>query len=161
MNLVGEISLSNGDYMTKEQQRVLDFHIKFDCKIEDYPTLYDPATAKLRARLIREELREFVKACREGDLVGIADALGDILYVVYGAAISAGIDMEPIVEEIHRSNMTKLWPDGEVHRDEYGKVVKPDSYSPANLKTLVERQIRLGKIFETFAAALADMEPTR
>lgn len=123
--------------MTEEQKKVLEFHKKFDCTIGHYPDWPTVNDQILRDDLIEEEAMEFKTAETIQD---IADALGDLLYVVYGAAITYGIDMEPIFNEIHRSNMTKIWPDGSVHRNEAGKVVKPDSYSPANLAPILADQ---------------------
>ena len=97
------------------------------------PTESTDDVRRLRHALIREELEEYWSA---RDIVEIADAIGDMLYVVLGAAVSHGLDIEPIFEEIHRSNMTKFI-DG--HMDEAGKWIKGPSYSPANLGTIIER----------------------
>lgn len=116
---------------------------------------------ELRVRLIAEEATEFVEACDREDLIEMADALADLLYVTYGAAIQFGIPLDSVVEEVHRSNMTKLWTDedlatlpgpgdgsaeeefGAVKAEQYGrwivyrmadgKVIKPPSYSPADV----------------------------
>lgn len=69
--------------------------------------------------------------------VDISDALGDMLVVIYGTAAAYGIDLDAIVREIHRSNMTKVQPDGSVLRDEYGKVLKPEGYVPPNLAPIL------------------------
>lgn len=130
--------------MTKEQQMVLEFHRAFNCKISKYPQPYDPKTSQLRKTLIEEELAELTEASEREDIVGIADALGDLLYIVYGAAVTAGIDLEPIFEEIHRSNMTKANPDGSVTYNKAGKVIKPASYSPADLEPIIANQLLQG-----------------
>jgi predicted HAD superfamily Cof-like phosphohydrolase len=57
----------------------------------------------------------------------------DSLYVIIGTAVSYGIDIERVFDEVHRSNMTKVWPDGTVHYDEHGKVLKPLTYSRADI----------------------------
>lgn len=124
---------------------VKEFHEKFDCVVNDRPTVPDLATMLLRVDLISEEFDElqeqgFGFVSSKPDLVHIADALGDILYVVYGTAVSCGIDMEPIVAEIHRSNMSKIQPDGTILRREDGKIIKPDTYSPADIKSIIEVQ---------------------
>lgn len=124
--------------MNKIQKQVTEFHRAFDIKEEPVPTLPDVKTAELRVELIDEEFKELKEALITHDLVEIADALGDLLYVTFGAAISLGIDMEPIVDEIHRSNMTKVGG----HKREDGKWVKPDSYSPANLEPIIAKQQR-------------------
>lgn len=92
---------------------VRDFHSKFGLTINEAPVL-SPADDKLRVELIREEASELSDALANGDLVEIADALGDLLYVIYGAGVTYGIDLEPVVAEIHRSNMSKLWKTSEV-----------------------------------------------
>jgi NTP pyrophosphatase (non-canonical NTP hydrolase) len=97
------------------------------------PTESTDDVRRLRHALIREELEEYWCA---RDIVEIADAIGDMLYVVLGAAVSHGLDIEPIFEEIHRSNMTKFI-DG--HRAENGKWIKGPSYSPANLGPIIDR----------------------
>lgn len=94
-------------------------------------------TASLRLKLIEEELEELWLAVREGNVVEVADALGDLAYVVYGAAVSFGIDLGKVTDEIHRSNMTKVWPDGRVKKNGDGKVVKPPTYSPADLEAVL------------------------
>lgn len=126
--------------MTEEQKKVLKFHKKFDCISETAPKVPEYSLSQLRLSLIHEELDELEEAFDQHCIVSIADALGDLLYVVYGAGISCGVDLEPVFNEIHRSNMSKTWPDGSVHRNDLGKVVKPDSYSPANLAPILADQ---------------------
>lgn len=142
--------------MNKTQAQVKEFHEKFNCVINDRPTIPDFETLKLRIRLISEELHElqyqgFGLVFRQGDLhrrrseplpdmEAIADGIGDLLYVTYGTAVSLGIDMEPIMDEIHRSNMSKVWPDGTVHRREDGKILKSPEYSPADIASLLGQQ---------------------
>src|SRR4051812_4699043 len=93
--------------MNKEQQMVLEFHKKFGCTIGEAPNTLSESEQDLRLSLIEEELEELTEALIEGDLIGTADGLGDLLYVIYGCAIACGIDLEPVFAEIHRSNMTK------------------------------------------------------
>ena len=126
--------------MTNEQLAVHAFHQTFGLTINRAPTLPGRADVILRRELISEELDEF---CCATSLTEVADALGDLLYVVYGAAVTYGIDLEPIFNEIHRSNMSKVWPDGSVKKNELGKVLKPETYSPANLAAEIERQLAL------------------
>ena len=122
--------------MNNEQKAVLEFHKAFNCLIANKPAIPDVNTAKLRISLIQEELNELEKAFADRDIVEIADAIGDLLYVVYGSAVSCGIDAEPIFEEIQRSNMTKVG--GWVRED--GKYMKPSTYSPTNLLPILEDQ---------------------
>lgn len=116
--------------MTKLQTQVIEFHKKFDLEVRANPGMpVRSETVRLRMSLIREEFRKFQEAVEAEDMIGVADALGDLAYVVYGAAASFGIDLGVVTDEIHRSNMTKLWPEG--------KVVKPPSYSPADLERVL------------------------
>lgn len=113
-----------------------DFHIAFEHFIAEKPSIPDEKTITLRERLIREESEELFKALREGDLVEAADAIGDLLYVVYGTAVSCGIPSKAAMAIVHWSNMTKR---GAV-KDEGGKTVKPPWYTPptAQLYNLLE-----------------------
>ena len=69
--------------------------------------------------------------------VDIADALGDMLVVIYGTAAAYGINLDAVVREIHASNMTKVQPDGSVLRREDGKIMKPEGYRPPNLAEII------------------------
>src|SRR6266568_803166 len=89
--------------------------------------------AKLRVALLQEEVSEFVTASENGDLVGIADALADIVYVVYGTALTYGIDLDAVLREVHRSNMSKLGRDGKPLIRDDGKVLKSDQYFPPDV----------------------------
>lgn len=88
--------------------------------------------------LIDEEALEFREASEAGDLPGAIKELCDLLYVVLGAANAYGVDIEPFFDEVHRSNMTKLWPGGEVRKNAIGKVVKPPTYSPADIRRILD-----------------------
>lgn len=118
------------------QEQVKEFHETFGIVVNDKPTLPDMQTSMLRVKLIHEELVELSQAMAEGDLVETADAIGDLLYVVFGTAVSCGIDMSPIMDEIHRSNMTKVGG----HKRDDGKWVKPDTYEPAVLEPILVEQ---------------------
>lgn len=125
--------------MTKEQQQVREFMLAAGQECPNTLVTYPRQDLMVfRQNLIQEELNELSLAYY--NIVGIADALGDLLYVVIGTAVTYGIDLEPIFQEIHRSNMTKFI-DG--HRREDGKWIKGPSYSPANLEPILEQQIRL------------------
>lgn len=122
--------------MSGEQQMVAEFHQTFDIVQEPIPTIPDEATRELRVRLIQEEFDELQDALRERDTVAVAKELADLLYVVYGTAVSCGIDMEPVFREVHRSNMSKVGG----HKREDGKWVKPATYSPARLELILVAQ---------------------
>jgi predicted HAD superfamily Cof-like phosphohydrolase len=104
--------------------------------VSDYPQIPDDDTAELRHALITEETSEFFDAWMEDDLIGIADALGDIMYVVVGCALAYGIDLDEVMKEICRSNDTK-YIQGKVQKDDNGKVKKPPHYSPPNLEKVI------------------------
>lgn len=95
-------------------------------------------TCLLRHRLIAEELSELKAAWIADDVVEAADAIGDLLYVVLGAAVDCGIDIEPVFNEIHESNMSKTI-DCQFRED--GKVLKGPHYRPPNLKPIIDAQL--------------------
>ena len=122
--------------MTIEQRMVAEFHQTFDIAREPVPTIPDEATQRLRIRLIQEEFDELQEALNQRETVAVAKELADLLYVVYGTAVSCGIDMEPVFREVHRSNMSKVGG----HKRADGKWVKPASYSPACLEPILTAQ---------------------
>jgi predicted HAD superfamily Cof-like phosphohydrolase len=119
---------------------VKEFHEKFDSYVGIVPELPEDSEMALRLHLIMEEQLELATAMMDHNFAEIIKETGDLLYVVYGTAIACGVDMEPIMEEIHRSNMSKLQPDGSIARREDGKILKSDTYSPADLKSIIESQ---------------------
>lgn len=94
----------------------------------------------LRIRLIKEEADEFEEAAMRRDLAAMADALADLLYVTYGAAVTLGIDLDDVVAEVHASNLSKLGPDGRPILRSDGKVLKPDTYQPPDVDRVLESQ---------------------
>jgi len=123
--------------MTSNFQKVLEFHEKFEVENKPSPQFPNRKTVNLRVALIREEFKELRDAIKEKDLVEVADALTDILYVVYGAGLAFGIDLDACFDEIHRSNMTKLGADGKPVRREDGKVIKGPNYESPNLRKVL------------------------
>jgi predicted HAD superfamily Cof-like phosphohydrolase len=95
----------------------------------------------LRYKLMREENEEYLEAASQGDLVEVADALGDMLYILCGTIISHGMQhkIEEVFEEIHRSNMSKLDKNGEPIYREDGKVLKGPDYFRPELKDILDR----------------------
>ena len=122
--------------MYEAQKMVLEFHKEFDIHIAETPSIPDEKTQALRVRLIQEEFDELKEAFKKNDLPHIAKELADLLYVVYGTAISYGIDMEPVFQEVQRSNMSKVGG----YKREDGKWVKPATYSPANIAPILALQ---------------------
>jgi len=119
--------------MEDAQAMVEAFHRMFDIVVQQTPALVDDGTRALRERLIHEEFEELKEAMAKDDLIGIAKEMADLLYVVYGTAVSYGIDMEPVFREVHRSNMTKVGG----YKREDGKWVKPATYSPAAIEPIL------------------------
>lgn len=100
----------------------------------------DDALAGLRTALLEEEVQEFAAASDARDLVGIADALADIVYVVYGTALTYGIDLDLVLREVHRSNMSKLDLDGKPILREDGKVLKSGQYFRPQIARVLSSQ---------------------
>ena len=119
--------------MNEEQRGVQLFHEKYGCVTKYTPEMPDADLRLLRTRLIVEEAGEFAKAASCSDMVEMVDALCDLLYVVYGAAVAMGVDLEPLFAEVQRSNMTK---DGGGH-DNGGKVVKGPNFEEPDLATIL------------------------
>ncbi len=88
---------------------------------------------ELRISLINEELEELKKAIEDNDILEVADALTDILYVAYGAGHAFGIDLDKCFNEVQESNMSKLGPDGKPIYNESGKVMKGPNYFKPDL----------------------------
>jgi len=93
--------------MRVSQEQVETFHTKMDYPVAETPAMTDWAMRQQRYAFMREELEEYMRAAENGDLVEIADALADLLYVTLGTAVVFGIDIQPVFAEVHRSNMTK------------------------------------------------------
>lgn len=167
--------------MTKQQDNVKTFMQTFGQETPEKPTTSSYDTRLLRVKLLLEEVLELAAAsgvkvisehgelidgcsdllfAEQGDvsLVDIADALADIDYVNQGAAVAFGLDLEQFSDEVHSSNMTKLWKEEEIGEakksgynispvgDKYlvkrsdGKVIKSPSYQPANLSVILKAQ---------------------
>lgn len=122
--------------MYEAQKMVLEFHKEFNIYIEASPAIPSEKTRNLRIRLIQEEFDELQEATKTQDLPHIAKELADLLYVIYGTAISYGIDIEPVFKEVQRSNMSKVGG----YKREDGKWVKPPTYSPADIAPILALQ---------------------
>jgi len=116
---------------------VEDFMLAFGQEVLETPTMPDKAIQDLRVDLIAEELEELEYAIEKEDIVEVADALTDLLYVIYGAGHAFGIDLDACFLEVHNSNMSKLGEDGKpIYRDD-GKVLKgPNFFEPDLEKVL-------------------------
>jgi predicted HAD superfamily Cof-like phosphohydrolase len=118
-------------------EKVKLFMETFGQEVKTKPEFPDIDTVRLRIDLIREELDEFVDAIAEDNLVEVADALTDILYVTYGAGHAFGIDLDKCFEEVQASNMSKLGKDGKPIYRADGKVMKGENFFEPNLTKVV------------------------
>ena len=172
------------------QRQVAEFMKRCDQAVAAYPQLPEDEIVTLRIRLMVEELLgkidapvewsldaeldhrymrllinnksdELIASMVAGDLVGVADGIVDVLYVVIGTAVAYGINIQEVFNEVHRSNLSKtVWSEElqryTIEKDEFGKGIKPPTYSPAALAPIVARQILQGQIAE--AAANPELE---
>ncbi len=170
-------------YKNPMQYAIEEFMTRCDQEVGKYPQLPDDQIVTLRIRLMVEELLgkiaapveairdeedhrytrlliqnksdELIASMIAGDLVGIADGLADVLYVVIGTAVAYGTDIQEVFNEVHRSNLSKtVWDEEKqrwhIEKDEFGKGIKPPTYSPADIKPIIDRQIENGKAWDDF-----------
>jgi len=128
--------------MVSNFTRVMNFMNNFGQEVKYNPEFPDEKVQKLRISLIEEELEELKEAIENKDVVGVADALTDILYVTYGAGAAFGIDLDKCFEEVHNSNMSKLDRDGRPIYREDGKILKGPDYFEPNLEKIVKNGIQ-------------------
>jgi predicted HAD superfamily Cof-like phosphohydrolase len=115
-------------------RQVGEFHRAYGLPVRDVPTGdVGREQVALRLSLIQEEVSELAAAAAADDLVGVADALADIVYVAYGTAHVYGIDLDVVLDEVHASNMTKLGADGRPVRRSDGKILKGPDYRPPDI----------------------------
>lgn len=120
--------------MSEMVEKVREFHARFGV-----PDLHSPELPEdrleLREELIREEFNELCAAMRDADLVEVADALMDLIYVTIGAALEFGLPVDELFCEVHRTNMAKVG--GKRRAD--GKILKPDGWKPPNIAGVLEQ----------------------
>ena len=114
-------------------EKVRLFMNTYGQEVKDKAGFSDAKTNKLRIDLIKEELEELTEAMQDENLLEVADALTDILYVTYGAGHAFGIDLDKCFEEVQNSNMSKLGEDGKPIFNEAGKVMKGPNYFKPDL----------------------------
>lgn len=119
---------------------VRDFHRAFGLDARDIPSEVSPELAAHRGELLAEEAREVGEVSVAGPLDRLAHELADVVYVAYGTALVHGIDLDAVIAEVHRSNMSKLGPDGQVSRRVDGKVLKGDHYEAPDVAGVLRRQ---------------------
>jgi len=117
--------------------KVGTFMKTFGQEVKTKPSFSSDKINKLRIDLIKEELDELQEAMENNDLLEVADALTDILYVTYGAGHAFGIDLDKCLDEVQNSNMSKLGENGEPIYNESGKVMKGPNYFKPDLSKFV------------------------
>ena len=110
----------------------------FGQEVKNKPSLSTDKINHLRISLIKEELEELKEALENKDLLEVADALTDLLYVTYGAGHALGIDLDKCFEEVQNSNMSKLDKSGKPIYNEFGKVLKGPNYFKPDLKKFIK-----------------------
>lgn len=115
--------------------QVREFFEKFGVQILDKPAAPDVARAHLRMKLIREEFEEFANAWCEDNLVEIADALADMIYVILGTALSYGLPLDLVFAEVHRTNLAK--EKGSLRDD--GKIMKPEGWVAPDIAGILKK----------------------
>ena len=119
-------------------QKVKNFMETFGQEVKSRPSFSSDKINMLRYNLIKEELDEFKQALDNNDLLEVADALTDILYVTYGAGHAFGIDLDACFEEVQNPNMSKLGNDGKPIYNDQGKVMKGPNYFKPDLSKFIK-----------------------
>ena len=117
--------------------KVKTFMNTYGQEVKNTPEFPDSKIVQLRIDLIQEELNELKEAINNNDIIEVADALTDILYVRYGAGHSFGVDLDSCFNEVQNSNMSKLGDDGKPIYNESGKVMKGPNYFKPNIKKII------------------------
>ena len=128
--------------ISKELDAVAEFHDSFGIESKKSPTIQIPEeTVMLRYNLMKEENEEYFEAANNKDMIEVADALGDMLYILCGTILSLGMQykISEVFEEIQLSNMSKLGADGKPIYREDGKVLKGPSYFKPDIKSILEK----------------------
>lgn len=123
--------------MTSIKQFNFLYNIEYNSKVDPNPTLDKYG---LRYELMKEENDEYLESLKNNDVIGVADALGDMLYILYGTILAHGMQhvIEEVFDEIHESNLSKLGEDGKPIYREDGKVIKGPNYFPPNLDKIIK-----------------------
>ncbi|GGW69834.1 hypothetical protein GCM10010503_54030 [Streptomyces lucensis JCM 4490] len=119
---------------------VREFHLAFGLHARSTPAEVPPELAAHRGELLAEEAAEAAEVAVEGPLDRLAHELADVVYVAYGTALVHGVDLDEVIAEIHRANMSKLGPDGQVARRADGKVLKGEHYRAPDVSAVLRRQ---------------------
>ncbi|GAA3836229.1 pyrophosphohydrolase domain-containing protein [Streptomyces chiangmaiensis] len=119
---------------------VREFHLAFGLDVRTVPTEVSPELAAHRGELLAEEAVEVAEVSVTGPLDRLAHEPADLVYIAYGTALVHGIDLDAVIAEIHRANMTKIGPDGTVSRRTDGKVLKGDHYRAPDVSAVLRDQ---------------------
>jgi predicted HAD superfamily Cof-like phosphohydrolase len=119
---------------------VREFHLAFGLDVRSVPTEVSPQLAEHRGELLAEEAAEVAEVSVTGPLDRLAHELADLVYVAYGTALVHGIDLDAVIAEIHRANMTKIGPGGTVSRRADGKVLKGEHYRAPDVSAILRGQ---------------------
>jgi predicted HAD superfamily Cof-like phosphohydrolase len=125
--------------MKKQIEQLKEFHTAFNLPQRKHPQLISESEFDTRHRLLIEEMGELKDANHCGDIIEVADAITDCMYVIIGTALQFGLTnvLERCFDEVHRSNMTKLGNDGKPIVNETGKVVKGPNYSHPDIAKII------------------------
>ena len=123
--------------MANFYEDVKEFQVAFKLPVGEKPVLPSPTERCLRIRLLEEEFEEYMTGEGHDDIVEIADALADLIYIACGTAVSYGIPLDKVFAEVHRSNMAKLVDGKPLYRED-GKVMKPEGWTPPDIKSILE-----------------------
>jgi predicted HAD superfamily Cof-like phosphohydrolase len=142
--------------MEKQILSVVKFQEAFGIKTPSQPKMLSRARKKLRQNLLEEEVKELKDA---NNVLDVADAICDILYITLGTAHEHGLSdrLVMLFDEVHSSNMSKIGEDGKAIFREDGKVLKPESYRAPNLRPIIERDFSVYKNSEV-AKEIAEIE---
>lgn len=121
-----------------KKEMVHRFHEIYDCHINAKPGFPSDEIRELRKNLLEEEWTEYTDAEAANDYVEVCDALGDMLYIIYGTCVSYGIPINEIFQEIHNSNLSKLDENGKPIRREDGKILKGPNFFRPDIAKIVE-----------------------
>lgn len=122
--------------MSEQQEKVKEFHQKLGFTVNETPTLISIELGLIRHKDTLKEMTELISAILDEDLIEIADALGDVMYLIRGTAAAYGLPIDRVFNEIHRSNMTKERPPGGGD----AKAVKGKGYRPPDLSFILEEE---------------------
>lgn len=132
--------MESGKVLLNKIMSVHEFHEVFQIGNADSMKLIEEKDYTLRYNLLKEENEEYLDAAKKGDIIEVADALGDILYIAFGTLLKHGLHhkIDEVFDEIHRSNMSKLDENGQPIFREDGKILKSNLYFKPDIKKILE-----------------------